>query len=277
MATIIEPIINTKDGVRGVWRQAGRGYGRSDTGYFQNFVIEGTEREIEALAGSYDAAGATYEVTYLTGRRARLSARTGNGPGGGSETAEDVWELSAQDTQKDLLDSDFTNGGFATLTAVTFYEKQVIQRALSANISLATAYAQIVAETPGVTIPAVTDNAKSMFRLMLFGVRAFPIEASIIRHTQTVNNVWSAYASFSNVNRILSNSAMDTLEGAGDLFLFSLPTIPTATQYIETAGDLQYGWRKIRPSITRLTYNKWQITNVYQFGLWAVKLYGALI
>ena len=59
--------------------------------------------------------------------------------------------------------------------------------------------------------------------------------------------------------------------------LFNIPATPTPTQYIETAGDLRYAWRKPRPRVTRQSANKWQIVQSYQFGLWAVKIYGDVL
>lgn len=269
---ILEPTINVGQYGKAAWRQPG-GYGRNDTGYYQVFRFEGTVNEIRQMAAFYDSNGATYDVEELTGRRARLSVRIGNNPGG-AELSEDVWELDAQETQKDLLEADFPYG---SLSALDRYQREVVKNAIDGNIGLTEARAAIQAQYPGITVPAVSAAATSFYLLMRAGVRAFPVEATVIRHTRTVSNTWAVQASFSNVGRILENGSMNSLEGSGTLFLFGLPTIPTAAQLIESTGDLQYGWRKIRPSVRRLTYNKWQIVNVYQFGLWAVKLYGQVI
>lgn len=275
---IQEPVINVGPFGKAAWRQAGTTFGRTETGYFEQVPFEGTENEVRALAAAYNAAGALWEVTTLTGRRARLQVRLGTTSGGSTEIPEDVWELDAQEIQKDLLEADFP---FSDLDAVIKTEKEIIRRAINDKIPPKAASIRLQAEADAAGTGEVYDTfsaaAMTLYRHMLAGMSYFPVEASIIRHNRAVSNVWQAQASFLNVGRILSNNAMLTLEDSGDLFLFSLPTIPTATQFIETAGDLQYGWRKIRPRITRLTYNKWQISNTYQFGLWATSICGAVL
>ena len=116
--------------------------------------------------------------------------------------------------------------------------------------------------------------AYSLYLLMKAGVENYPVEASSIRHTLVTSSQYYAKASFINQGRIISSASMTSVEGAPSTLLFSVPTLPSPLQFIEVSGDLQYGWRKIRPQVARLSRLKWRIVQNYQFGLWATKIFG---
>jgi len=119
--------------------------------------------------------------------------------------------------------------------------------------------------------------AFSLYLMLKAGIESFPIEASTIRHTMLTSNQWVAMASFNNQGRIISSPSMYSVEGVPSTLLFSVPVLPSPLQFIETPGDLQYGWRKIRPHVSRLSRMKWRITQNYQFGLWPVKAFGMVL
>ena len=121
------------------------------------------------------------------------------------------------------------------------------------------------------------DPAYSLYLMLKAGIENFPLEASIIRHTMLTSNLYAIQASFINQGRIISSPSMYSVESVPSTLLFAVPSLPTPAQYIETAGDLQYGWRKIRPHVARLNRMKWRLTQNYVFGLWPVKLFGTVL
>ena len=121
------------------------------------------------------------------------------------------------------------------------------------------------------------DAAYSLYLLMRAGNEVFPMEASVIRHSQVTSNLYAVQASYNNMNRLISSPSMYSVEGVPGTLLFAVPSAPSVQQYIETPGDLQYAWRKVRPAVSRLSRLKWRITQNYQFGLWPIRTFGAVL
>ena len=119
--------------------------------------------------------------------------------------------------------------------------------------------------------------AYSLYLLMKAGNEVFPMEASVIRHSQLTSNQYAVKASYNNMSRLISTASMYSLEGVPTTLLFNVPALPTAAQFIETMGDLQYGWRKVRPAVSRLSRMKWRIVQNYQFGLWPIRTFGSVL
>lgn len=151
--------------------------------------------------------------------------------------------------------STFSTGANAgQLTALPFYSD-----ALPSVVRLASADAA---------------GAYSLYLLMKAGNETFPVEASVIQHSFLASNQYATQASYNNVDRIISPASMTTLEGVPGGILFAVWDSPTPSQFIETPGDLQYGWRKLRPKVTRLSRQKFRVGQGYQYGLWPVKTFG---
>lgn len=152
-------------------------------------------------------------------------------------------------------------------------------------LSSAPTYGQIIFEPysgnqlePVSHLPSADyDSAYSLYLMMKAGVEAFPMEASVIRHSQVTSNLYAVQASYNNMNRIISSASMYSIEGTPSALLFAVPNTPSPGQFIETAGDLQYGWRKVRPAVSRLSRMKWRVTQNYQLGLWPVKTFGGVL
>jgi hypothetical protein len=265
---LIEPRINVGPDGPKAWLQEGYSYGVNDSGSFQRFVYRGTRTEVEALAPQSNIAGWNWMVTRESHGMARLEAEAGFLGNSGDEEAqvEDVWELDPNETEKDLLDADFPFGSLAQISKVN---KDRIADAI---------------QRPGDFIdksPAFTGSnigaAYSLYLLMKNGHKSFPVEATVIRRSRMVSNSYTVQASQLNCRRLLSAASLSSVEGVPGDILFSIPATPTVTQFIETAGDLQYGWRKLRPNVTRVTLSKWRIVQVWQFGLWPVRIFGTVI
>lgn len=268
MATNFTPIPPVINGLRGSYQQPGS-WGRNSTGFFWNYVFEGTAAEVENDVAQFNNNGAEFEVTELLGGRKRLTARVSSlfsGGGGFDEQPENVWELSPNEVEKELLEADFPNG---TIDAISAANKAILVDALQRPKDYLTS-------SPAFSGSDSAD-ANSLYLLMKNGVRAFPVEASTITHTQIVSNRYTVQASFTNVGRIISSASMYSLENVPYTLLFSVPTYTNPSQFIEAANDLAYGWRKIRPRVTRQNYTRWQVVNAWQFGLWSLKLWGTVL
>jgi hypothetical protein len=116
--------------------------------------------------------------------------------------------------------------------------------------------------------------AFTLYKLMQSGVSDFPLEASVLKHTRFFSSLYGTSLAYSHINQIISTGSMASIEGASGLFFITLPTQPTPGQYIVLPGDLQYGWYKTRPSVSRVNSWKWRTEQHYQFGLWPVALFG---
>jgi hypothetical protein len=164
------------------------------------------------------------------------------------------------------LEADFP---FGSLAAVSKVNKDKITDALNRPTDFAS--------TNPTFSGADATSALSLYLLLKSGVKSFPVEATIIRRSRLVSNSYTVQASQTNCNRIISTASMSSIEGVPGDILFSVPTPPTVVQLVETAGDLKYGWRKVRPNVTRSAYSKWRIVQTWQFGLWPVRLFGAVL
>lgn len=285
------------------WIQRGISYGRNSSGPFQVWITEGLDADVDADAGWFHAEGWEYTVERRGAGISHMQARAGWMSGGGpgtdytTEVLENIWELDPQETEKALLEADFPNG--STLELFSVRTKEAILAAV-ANLSSGNPPLWSIAETRlitggsnsvtynfdgGITDTTTTVSlpvsdyapAYSLFKLLAARVTMFPMNASVIQHTQLVSNLYTAQASFSNMGRIISNATMIGIEGMPTGLLFGLPTLPAPEFFIETTGDLQYGWRKSGPGVSRLELSKWRIVQRWQLGLWPVRLYGSVL
>lgn len=255
------PIIN--GGVTGkvAYNQPGQ-WGRDDKGLFYKHSMEGTKDAIKDQAIIQYGLGNKFVVTDLLGGLAKIEWETSFL--GTEFITEDIWELEPAESQKDLLSADFPNG---TVSDVTPENKVLVRKAL---------------DNPTTTFSAVgtqaeKDKAVSLYQLMYAGITSFPMEASVIRHSQVVSNTYNVWTAFNDINQIISGGRLVNVHGCPNVLTSSLPATVAATQKIEVAGDLQYGWRVSRPRVSRVNYSKWQISKSYQYGLWAVKIHGNVL
>lgn len=269
---------NAINGHKGCHQQPTR-YGKNESGFYSVVSYEGTSREIKIRAAAYDAIGAVYEVEEMHGGFCRLNVYLtwANAGQVAQETPVSVWELDPNEVEKDLLDADFP---FAStyvppdehfgIGAVSRQNRMAVKTALDTvpeDDSL----------PPALFDDGTYESALALYFLMRAGVRAYPVNAMVIRHTQVVSNRYSNKVAMTNCGRILSTSTLIALEGVPSDLLFDVPTEPSVTQSIQSPGDLQYGWRKAWPQITESAYQKKQIVRRWQFGLWALKIHGAVL
>lgn len=266
--------INVGSAGPAAWLQAGLQYGINDSGPFQSYTKRGTRAEVEDLAAPLAALGFLYTVTLEAGGLARIDASKSNLLSDeGAEVPENIWELDPNETEKNLLEADFASGVSGQIGYVSEINRAKIKDALARPEDFINLFPAFTTSGGG-----TIADADSLYLLMKNDVSAFPMEASIIRHTRTFSNTYVLPGGlFNNVNRIISTSGMYSIEGVPTSILYTVPSPPTVAQYIESAGDLAYGWRKVRPAVTRISRTKWRTTQNWQFGLWAVKLYGNVL
>ena len=251
--------------------------GHDENGFFTNETYYGGKTAIYTRAFQFEAIGATVSVTELPGGMARLTIRlswlrTDNGQP--TEAPIEMWELEPQEVEKDLLDADFPN---SLLPALSKDDRKSLATLIANPGFIWDGDPEADLPDGTVIIPDDPTTCYSIYLLMSAGIRAFPIDAHTIRHTQTVSNRYSTQVSFSNVNRILSRATFIATEGVPSDLLFSIPIPPTVSQFIQFAGDLQYGWRKLMPQVSEAALQKRQIVTAFQFGLWSTTLYGAVL
>jgi hypothetical protein len=280
------------------WMEKGYTYGHNDAGDYQSIFAVGFDADVDAAYLWFFTNGWECKVTRNWAGMSRLEAHAGwnGGTAYSQENFESYWEIDAEETDKALLEADFPQG-ISTLNLAN----PVSAQAVNAAVNDPDASWFFGGATPPYTVLTLTDgtiyyfdggaqgpyDAKhialptadaapvySLFKLMANGVTSYQVESSRIKFTQIFSNLWQAQVSYNNVDRILTYNTMLNVEGAAEALFFGLPPVPTVTRYIETIGDLQYGWKKARPSIPRLALTKWKIVEVYQFGLWPVKLFG---
>jgi hypothetical protein len=121
------------------------------------------------------------------------------------------------------------------------------------------------------------QTAKAMYYAMKNGFDTFPQEATTVRHSLVTSSQWPQQAAYNNVGRIISTASMYSIEGVPVNIFFEVPATPVPGVFLVTPGDLVYGWKKIRPDVTRLNKWKWRIQQNYQFGLWPTQFFGLAI
>jgi hypothetical protein len=292
---IAPPKRNTNANQGMPWFQEGYSYGRNDSGPFQTWNTEGWDADVDADALNFLLGGWTYTVIRMKGGKSRMEAHAGwtGGQSYTSEVLENIWELDPNDEGKALLEADFPYGSInisyqKTRAAIALLVDDSGAKWLPSPPNLDMSF-QLSSGvwyifSPGtdtdteVYLPAADGpSAYSLYCLLKAKVSEFPVEASVIRHTQLVSNQYTVQASFSNVKRIISSASMVSIEGVPTTLLFGVPNPQAPSQFIEVPGDLQYGWKKSRPGVTRLALFKWRIVQNWQLGLWPVKLFGSVL
>jgi hypothetical protein len=282
----------------GPWKQSGYTYGVNDAGAYQDYFEVGYDWEIDADYEYWLTTGWTVSVKRMTHQLSRLEAHAGwnGGTDYVDEVLMDFWELDPQETDKGLLEADFPFGSVNMNDQSRLAVKAALadpnpnwvywgwahlagQLDLSNDVTYQWHDNTSVSRPPNLIICPYDDYAAaySLYRLMSAGVSEFPVEGSIIKHTMMCSNLYTPQVAYSRVNRLISNDTMINYEGMPSGLLFSLPDLPTPTQFVETPLDLQYGWRKMRPSVTRLAAFKWRLVQNYQLGLWPIQLFGSVL
>lgn len=163
----------------------------------------------------------------------------------------DTWELHSNKVEKDFL-----NAQNALVASLSPTDIKILQNFLDNTPS------------PLPTTPPVADDGMALstagvsaYQLILLGVKSVVIFQPLLKHTQTTSNIYAIQASFTNVGQILSTATMLTL--LPGTLAFTMPTDPT---YGKTG--FSFGWLKDYPNVTVSAFNKTQISQDFEFGLW---------
>ena len=116
----------------------------------------------------------------------------------------------------------------------------------------------------GTPAPLGGTNANKIYQLMLTGLRAIRVNAPTLRHTQTVSNNWTVKASFANVSKLISTASLISTEAVPSAILFNLPNDASVR------AGFQYAWMKNHPTVRASAFQKMQIEQEWQYGLWPV-------
>ena len=240
-------------------------YGKNDSGNYTILTYESADKEaIGAMVSMLTATGgANYEVTESFGK-SRLTIHTPYTLFGLDPRTDrvELWEFFAQHAEKDLLEASV--------------ESQIISTLSTLNIQTIRLYLQsppnVKDGDPDVDLSSFTDgnpaNALEVYQLMLAGVRSYPIEQPVIRHTITTSNRYSINRSLANVRAILSTQSLLAFNNIPNALLFNIPND------VSNNPSFAYGWRQLFPTAQQVALLKWQIVQEWQYGLWATLIWG---
>lgn len=114
--------------------------------------------------------------------------------------------------------------------------------------------------------PTFSANAQTILGLIMDGIDSTKIFYPVLTQNQITSNVYDVEASFQNVGCIISTSELVAL--LPNVLAFSLPSDPAYG-----LPGFQYGWLKNYPNVTVAPFNKTQIRQEYEFGLWPTSVY----
>lgn len=252
----------TISGIKGAFYQPAT-WGRNESGNYSLWSFEGSRREVSALAVAYaQIPGLMYEVKESFGKL-RLDVRFPWNMQGIDPKTDiiDNWELFANTVEVDILFASIPSGILDGLTAQQITKLRNLEQNPPDPNDTANYPQQGDFTLDGNATTGA--NAFQVWTRMTKGVRNFPVEAPVLRHTITTSLAYAIPASLVNVRKLLTTATLYQLEGAPANYLFNLPT---DTPPSDTA--LVYGWRKIFPTIQQVALMKWQIIQEYHYGLW---------
>lgn len=241
-------------GTPGVFEQPIRYSWSPVRGWTTQRTFRGTRYDIRALVYAFRNAGWDVDVIEGPTTNSTLICTIGADLDGNITEPTDLWEIQPTLVTKDLLDSD--NAAVAAVAA----QDGVLAQLADARVN-PTKY----------TNASFTGDALELYKLIAKGVQSVMVFQPILRHTLSVSNRWEVAASLTNIRKIISTTSMSGLENIPGWIYQSMPDeIPA----IGHATTLNYGWFKMPPSITVVAYNRTQIVQEWQYGLWSTLLYG---
>jgi hypothetical protein len=251
------PIIN---GQRGAYPQPSR-FGRNESGLYTIRIWEGTLREIYQIAAVLEAVHALWEISEsYTGAKHRIEAHiplSGPPDQWQAETAEEEWELFAQDADVDLLNADVP-----PVNALLPTDRQEIQYYID-HPPAQGKDPVFKGSNPSVQL--------SLYHLMRNGYQSDEISRLTLRHTKTASKNYTFQSALNNVGRILQTKSLIPLEGVPSEIQHNLPN------QISGFSDVAYGWLKKFPTLRVHPFKRSQIEQEWIYGLYPPLTKGALI
>jgi hypothetical protein len=240
-------------------------FGKNDTGNYSIVSYEAANKaECAALVSILGVQqGINYEITESFGK-SRLTIHYpyslyGVNP---ATDAVELWEFFAQHAEKDLLEASVESDIISTLSINNIVQIRLMLQSPTLDVN----------GNPNVTTADFSDgnptNAVAVYQLMMAGVRSYPIEQPVLRHSLTTSNQYALRRSLANVRQILSTSTLVALNNIPNALLFNLPY-----DYSNNSA-LAYGWYQMFPNIQEIALLKWQISQEWQYGLWSTLIWG---
>lgn len=221
----------------------------------------GTRDGIRAMA---DSLGGFWSWEIQEGPVCKLTATLGADNEGGSNGETEVpittWELLPNRVDKDILES-----SIAPIAALTEEDISEIEKA--------------VEDKEGDYAAARGKVAHEVYLLLKKGIKASIVSQPTLNKSQIVSRSYTAAASsIANVGKIFKTSTLISAELIPSTISGILPndTSPQDTELFDfyTQPRLRYGWMKNPPTVSQSSYDKFQINQTWDYGLWSVLIYG---
>ena len=222
--------------------------------YDSIYDIEGPKRAILPLITELRNLG--YSGTYICDRtpNAKITYQIPRLDGGGPVVPEElpnsIWELFGSTSEIDILESN-------RLAALTEEERRIIREAINSPVA---------GESPALT----TALAINVYLIMLKGVRSDRVTVPTLRVTRAVSTFYPILNPLVNIESIYSSATLRTAEAVPSQYV--LPASGAAAD-----ADFMFGWYKKFPQIQQTGFNKFNISQEWEFGKWPVVIFGSLL
>lgn len=266
-------------------------YGWSpNRGVFSRRVWEGAgalgKYNARGLANQLRNLGVEFEVVDQFGKSV-VTATYGSDQDGRKEVPDSTWEVRMNRISKDLFES--PDVSWLKKTTVTVVPDYSIQADNAATTTLLEVLQRCVASKKSgegeayVGRTATSDKAKAfweIYDLAMSGVKEFIVEQAVVVHKQTMSNQYAARTiADTNQGKVFTEAQMKKLEGAP---AESVETIELPTGYVSQTQSTNgywtfYGYRKSRPEMHQIAFNKWEVVTSYEQGFWTSLLYSPAI
>lgn len=237
-------------GVPGAHEQP-KQYGYSQqNGHFTRRIWHCTNIE-SAQALIPQLLAAKYSYTITEGVTPRVEAEIASVASGDTSTPEipvDVWEKSVVADNIDVLATPYAQNNLNEFDIETINDYKKTGTPLTS------------AQKTGLGAYGLR-----WYNLVAGGTTNKTIYAPVLRHTQQVSAGYPLNWPNINVEKVLTNAQLTTLEGLPSDLKFGLPTSGTDT-------DVIIGWLKL-PATIQQNGRGWIVTQEYQYGRWVDLLY----
>ncbi len=232
---------------------------------------KGTPAQILALETAFKFAGWNTSVTEgaVWTLEASLAADDRNGSPQ-SDTPTDLWELSANKTEKDVLSSNITV--VKNLSA----EDKAFLRAIMDGKEDPQDWDLTSAESTPDWSGDSTQQARAdqLFFAIVAGMKSRNINVPTLRHTMTASRDYEFQSALTGVGEIFSKAALGRAEQIPSWIFNNLPADPASNPFTRTDGIHVFtGWNKSYPQIQVAAFSKSQIITEWEYGEWATVEY----
>jgi hypothetical protein len=223
-------------------------------------AIAGLKESVRPFINQLAALG--YSFTYQCDQSpfATIDFDSAGSPqGGATEEPTLVWEYYANRAEIDIMEGDIpgTISGQQNFNGISDEDRKLIRREI-----------QVLGEDE--LIDFDDPAADALLALMIKGVRSFRVFAPTLRVSKLVSNTYAVQASQTNVGRIISAATLAAQESVPTR-LFTLPS------NVSAKTGFNYGFYKNFPNIQQATAGRWQVSQEWDWGLWATAIFGDVL